>query len=94
MLIYLCHDLLIGSDLIGMPGLYINFLFFLIAIFLYFYSKRITLDNEEIITDFHEPAANAYSDQWIIDNISQILCIKDAQGHWLFASKKIGRAHV
>ena len=87
MLIYLCHDLLIGSDLIGMPGLYINFLFFLIAIFLYFYSKRITLDNEEIITDFHEPAANAYSDQWIIDNISQILCIKDAQGHWLFASK-------
>ena len=85
--IYLCHDLNIEPNLIGLPGLYINFIFFMVVIFLYFYSKRITLDNEDIISEIHQPSETPYSDQWIIDNISQILCIKDAEGQWLFASK-------
>ncbi len=54
---------------------------------LLFYSKRIKEPKTTISLPVKEEVNEFFSDQWIIENIPSIFCIKDGQGRWLIADK-------
>lgn len=83
--IYSLDYLKMQQDLIATVGIYTNISFIVVAVLLFFYVRKTTLETETAFAKINQ-ANNTYSDQWMVDNISQILSIKDDQGRWLVAS--------
>ena len=65
--------------------LYTNSAFIITGALLFFIAKKSNLQNSDT-SSLQEKNNPLFMNKWIIDNIPNILCIKDPDGHWLQAS--------